>query len=296
MPRLWLNWYFGTNKNTAFLPEQADITCILCFCCYSSNYFPMQKSLKMISRISSAPTRPVILPRLVRANRTPSAARARSMSRYCWYCARAVKHCCRWALWRAWVRVGAPDRGSPHLERKLENKMNQSNLVFCAFGWEMVKTTLKWQTQEWKCSKNTAFLCNSFSILSLKVGFEHFWIWWNADLNCVWMIPRSHRRHQSFWYNNMSCLSCGYKQNVINYSNSQSLDTAVQHCEEVLQSFISVARDQRNRRESRDPSQLSGQLLPLLLRQQVRFIQHQETPVCRRYRCKKGRETEVDQK
>lgn len=48
-------------------------------------YFPMQKSLKMISRISSGPTRPVILPRLVRAKRTPSAARARSKSLYCRY-------------------------------------------------------------------------------------------------------------------------------------------------------------------------------------------------------------------
>lgn len=118
----------GPNKNAAFLPEQANITCISCFRCYSSDYFPMQKSLKMISRISSAPTRPVIRPRLVRANRTPSAARARSMSRYRWYWARAAKHCCRWALWRAWVRVGAPDRGSPHLERKLENKMSQNQL------------------------------------------------------------------------------------------------------------------------------------------------------------------------
>lgn len=90
-------------------------------------YFPMQKSLKIMSRISSAPTLPVIRPRLVSANRTPSAARARSMSRYCWYWARAATHCCRWALWRAWVRVGAPDRGSPHLERKREYKTNLSD-------------------------------------------------------------------------------------------------------------------------------------------------------------------------
>lgn len=91
----------------------------------------MQKSLKMISRISSAPTRPVIRPRLTRANRTPSAARARSMSRYRWYWARAAKHCCRWALWRAWVRVGAQDRGLPHLERKLKNKMIEIELPVC---------------------------------------------------------------------------------------------------------------------------------------------------------------------
>lgn len=49
---------------------------------FSLIYFPMQKSLKMMSRISSAPTRPVIRPRLVTAKRTPSAARARSVSRY----------------------------------------------------------------------------------------------------------------------------------------------------------------------------------------------------------------------
>lgn len=79
------------------------------------------------------------------------------------------------------------------------------------------------------------------------------------------------------------------QQNIINCSNSQSLDTAVQNCEEVLQSFSSVARDQTNRRESRSLSQLPDQLLPLLLRQQVSFIQHQEKPVRRKYCCKKGR-------
>lgn len=129
--------------------EQADITWISCFHCYSSDYLPMQKSLKMISRISSAPTRPVIRPRLVRANLTPSAASARSMSRYRWYWARAAKHSCRWALWRAWVRVGAPDRGSPHLERKFENKMHQINqqlsfcALFCTFGSVRMKTRAK---------------------------------------------------------------------------------------------------------------------------------------------------------
>lgn len=86
---------------------------------FSLFYFPMQKSLKMMSRISSAPTRPVIRPRLVTAKRTPSAARARSVSRYRWYWARAAAHRCRWARWRACVRVGAPNRGSPHLQRKL---------------------------------------------------------------------------------------------------------------------------------------------------------------------------------
>lgn len=140
MPRLWLYWCSGTKQERSLPLEQSDITCFSYFRCYSSDYFPMQKSLKMISRISSAPTLPVIRPRLVRANRTPSAARARSMSRYRWYWARAAKHCCRWALWRAWVRVGALDRGSPHLERKFENKMNQSNqqssfcALFCIFG------------------------------------------------------------------------------------------------------------------------------------------------------------------
>lgn len=83
-------------------------------------YFPMQKSLKIMSRISSAPTRPVIRPRLVRASRTPSAARARSTSRYRWYWARAAQHCCRWALWRAWVTLGAPTRGSAQLEEVWE--------------------------------------------------------------------------------------------------------------------------------------------------------------------------------
>lgn len=83
------------------------------------------------------------------------------------------------------------------------------------------------------------------------------------------------------------------QQNIINCSNSQSLDTAVQHCEEVLQSFITVARDQTNRRESRDPSQLPVQLVPLLLRQQVSFIQHQEKPVCGKYCGEKGRKEKM---
>lgn len=77
-------------------------------------------------------------------------------------------------------------------------------------------------------------------------------------------------------------------------NNSQILDTAVQHCEEVLQSFISVTRDQTSGRESRDLSQLSIQLLPLLLRQQVSFIQHQDIPVCTKYCGEKGRR-DVDQ-
>lgn len=78
------------------------------------------------------------------------------------------------------------------------------------------------------------------------------------------------------------------QQNMIYCRHSQSLDTAVQHCEEVLQSVIRVARDQTNWRESRDPHQLPIQLQPLLLRQQVSFIQHQEKPVCRKY-CGKNR-------
>lgn len=86
------------------------------------------------------------------------------------------------------------------------------------------------------------------------------------------------------WTHVVSALT---QQNVTNIGNSQSLDTAVQHCEEVLQSFIRVAGDQTNRRESRDPSQLPVQLLPLLSRQQVSFIQHQEKPVCRKYCGKK---------
>lgn len=73
-------------------------------------------------------------------------------------------------------------------------------------------------------------------------------------------------------------------------NNSQIFDAAVQHCEEVLHSFISVTRDQTNRRESRDPSQLSVQLLPLHLRQQVSFVQHQYGPVSTKSCSKKGRE------
>lgn len=139
VPRLWLCWYSGTKWEGSLPLGYADIRCFSCFCCYFI-YFPIQKSLKMISSISSAPTLPVIRPRLVSANRTPSAAKARSMSRYLWYWARAAQPCCRWALWRAWVRVGAPDRGSPHLERKFENKMSQSNRhslfcdLFCILG------------------------------------------------------------------------------------------------------------------------------------------------------------------
>lgn len=65
-----------------------------------------------------------------------------------------------------------------------------------------------------------------------------------------------------------------------NVSDSQVSDSAVQRCQEVLQAFSSVTGDQTNRREPRDPSQLPVQVLPLILRQQVGFIQHQEDSVC----------------
>lgn len=116
------HFLYGYSGNAVFLSESAIIKRVFsCFHRFAS-YFPMQKSLKMMSRISSAPTRPVIRPKLVRAKRTPSAARARSASRYRRYWARAATHCCKWALWRAWVREGAPHRGSPHLGRVLQNE------------------------------------------------------------------------------------------------------------------------------------------------------------------------------
>lgn len=65
-----------------------------------------------------------------------------------------------------------------------------------------------------------------------------------------------------------------------NVSDSQISDSAVQRCQEILQAFSSVTGDQTNRRESRDPSQLPVQVLPLIQRQQVGFIQHQENSVC----------------
>lgn len=63
-------------------------------------------------------------------------------------------------------------------------------------------------------------------------------------------------------------------------TNSQSLNTAEQDCKEVCHSFISLTGDQTHRRESRNLRQVPVQLLPLTLRQQIAFIQHQETPVC----------------
>lgn len=65
-----------------------------------------------------------------------------------------------------------------------------------------------------------------------------------------------------------------------NVSDSQISDSAVQRCQEILQAFSSETGDQANRRESRDPSQLPVQVLPLILRQQVGFIQDQENSVC----------------
>lgn len=64
--------------------------------------------------------------------------------------------------------------------------------------------------------------------------------------------------------------------------NSQSLDAAVQHSQKVLQSLAGVTGEETNGRESGRTSQLPVQLLPLLLGQQVRFIQHQQNPVWRR--------------
>lgn len=112
-------------------------------------YFPMQKSLKIMSRISSAPTRPVIRPRLVRASRTPSAARARSMSRYHWYWARAAQHCCRWALWRAWVKLGAPTRGSAQLEEIWEKNDNVWECM--TLGSSATSFECRWLTDFWRC-------------------------------------------------------------------------------------------------------------------------------------------------
>lgn len=68
-----------------------------------------------------------------------------------------------------------------------------------------------------------------------------------------------------------------------NVSDSQMSDTAVQRCEEILQAFIRVTGDETNWRQSRDPFQLPVQVLPLNVRQQVGFIQHQENSVCRNY-------------
>lgn len=189
---------------------------------FSLLYFPMQKSLKIMSRISSAPTRPVIRPRLVRASRTPSAARARSTSRYRWYWARAARHCCRWALWRAWVKLGAPTRGSAQLQEV-----------------EMTSSLKKSEDRKTKLDINVFNLGN------------------------VWFLEAL--------------------EQALNVKDSQISDAAVQHCEEVLQAVISVTGDQTNRRESRDPLQLPVQVLPLKLRQQVSFIQHEENAVRRKH-------------
>lgn len=61
--------------------------------------------------------------------------------------------------------------------------------------------------------------------------------------------------------------------------NLQTLDAAVQHSQKVLQSLAGVTGEETNGRESGRTSQLPVQLLPLLLGQQVRFIQHQQNPV-----------------
>lgn len=61
--------------------------------------------------------------------------------------------------------------------------------------------------------------------------------------------------------------------------SSQSLDAVVQHGQKVLQALAGVTGEQTDRRESRRSPKLLDQLLPLLLRQQVRFIQYQQNPV-----------------
>lgn len=66
-----------------------------------------------------------------------------------------------------------------------------------------------------------------------------------------------------------------------NVSDSQISDAAVQRCEEILQAFARVTGDETNRREARGPCQLPRQVLPLRVRQQVGFIQHQQNSACR---------------
>lgn len=180
---------------------------------FSHIYFPMQKSLKMMSRISSTPTRPVIRPRLVTAKRTPSAARARSVSRYSWYWARAATHCCRWALWRACVRVGAPNRGSPHLQRKLISNCEDS------------------------LEKNYK---DALGRLPQQITGQDLYSYFTHHEGGHLSETRPPRWVNRTWEN----------------SNLQSLDTAVQYCEEVRQSFISLAGDQTDGRQAWDPSQL----------------------------------------
>lgn len=62
----------------------------------------------------------------------------------------------------------------------------------------------------------------------------------------------------------------------------QLLDAAVQDGQKVLQSLAGVAGQEAGGGESTRSSQLLVQLLPLLLGQQVRFVQHQQNPVWRR--------------
>lgn len=238
-----LYWCSGIRRQH-FTSSQCFHTMFFFFPLFLFFHLPMQKSLKIMSRISSAPTRPVIRPRLVSASRTPSAARARSTSRYLWYCARAATQCCRWALCRAWVSVGAPDRGSPHLQRKPEHKTNRTD-HFCLLHSAFVSATT--DIKEQKNKKQKPFAKSPIKINVLSVN----------NLTLCYLLGRL-------------------------ADNLQSLDAAVQHSQKVLQSLAGVTGEETNGRESGRTSQLPVQLLPLLLGQQVRFIQHQQNPVWRR--------------
>lgn len=100
-----------------------------------SLYFPMQKSLKITSKISSVPTFPVILPKQLRLKRSPSAASARSMSLYLWYWLKDSMLFCRLVRWRVWVRLGLPTRGSAHLERKGNKWRCYLNFLEKVYNW-----------------------------------------------------------------------------------------------------------------------------------------------------------------
>lgn len=91
-------------------------------------------------------------------------------------------------------------------------------------------------------------------------------------------MSKGNIKHKRLQFGNVGLLE------AVEESDSQISDIAVQRCQEILQAFISVTGDETNGRESRNPSQLPVQVLPLDVRQQVGFIQHQENSAGRIYR------------
>ena len=82
-------------------------------------YFPIQKSLKITSKISSDVTLPVMLPKCLSPRRKHWAAKTMSLSSIIsLYLCKLWTHFWRLSLCRSWVRLGCPINGSPHLKEK----------------------------------------------------------------------------------------------------------------------------------------------------------------------------------